>query len=66
MLNLAPSEPLALVQELASFDNLIKMDPFLASSLDLFVHNMITGCPLYAFRVELCWCHLFFYLCGVQ
>jgi hypothetical protein len=62
LLNLALGEPLALVQELPYFDNSIKMDPLLVSALDLFVHNMITGCMLYAVEVELCWCHLFFYL----
>jgi hypothetical protein len=43
LLNLASGEPLALVQELPCFDNSIKMDPLLASALDLFVHNMIIG-----------------------
>jgi hypothetical protein len=62
LLNLAPGEPLALVQELPCFDNSIKLDPLLASVLDLFVHNMINGLFLYAVRVEICWCQLFFYL----
>jgi hypothetical protein len=62
MLNLAPGEPLALVQELPFFDNSIKMDPLLVSYLDLCVHNMIIGFLLYAVRVELYWCQLFFYL----
>jgi hypothetical protein len=53
LLNLAPGEPLALVQELPCFDNLIKLDPLLASALDLFVHNMITGCMLYVVGVDL-------------
>jgi hypothetical protein len=56
LLNLAPGETLALVQELPFFDNSIKMDPLLVSSLDLFVHNLITVCMLYAVEVELCWC----------
>jgi hypothetical protein len=56
LLNLATGEPLALVQELPCFDDLIKMDPLLSSALDLCVQNMIIGCLLYAFRVELCWC----------
>jgi hypothetical protein len=59
--NLALGEPLALVQELHCFDELIKMDPLLLSSLDLSVHNMIIGCLLYAVGVELCWCQLFCY-----
>jgi hypothetical protein len=44
LLNLAPSEPLALVQELPLFDNSIKLDPLLVSALDKFFHNMIIGC----------------------
>jgi hypothetical protein len=43
LLNLALGEPLALVQELPCFDNPIKMDPMLESSLDLCVHDMISG-----------------------
>jgi hypothetical protein len=62
MLNLAPGEPLALEQELYGFDNSIKLDPLLVTSLDLFFHNQITRCMLYAFGVELCWCQLFCYL----
>jgi hypothetical protein len=42
LLNLAPGEPLALVQELPCFDDSIKLDPLLSSALDLCVHNMIT------------------------
>ena len=56
LLNLALGEPLALVQELSCFDDSIKMDPLLSSSLDLCVHNMIIGCLLDEFGVELCWC----------
>jgi hypothetical protein len=66
LLNLAPGEPLALVQELPCFDDSIKMDPFLLSALDLCVHNLITGFLLYAVGVELCWCQLFCYVLGVQ
>jgi hypothetical protein len=44
LLNLAPSEPLALVQELPCFDDSIKLDPLLSSALDLSFHNMIIGC----------------------
>jgi hypothetical protein len=62
MLNLASGEPLALVQEMPCFDNSIKMDPLLVSSIDMFVHNMINGFLLYSVRVELCWCQLFCYL----
>ena len=43
LLNLALGEPLALVQELPCFDDLIKMDPLLSSALDMCVHNLITG-----------------------
>jgi hypothetical protein len=62
LLNLAPGEPLALVQELPCFDDLIKLDPLLASALDLCVHNLIIGCMLHAARVDLCWCQLLCYL----
>ena len=60
LLNLAPGERLALVQELPGFDNSINMDPLLASSLDLCVHCLISGCMFHVVRVELCWCQLFF------
>jgi hypothetical protein len=46
LLNLAPSEPLALVQELPCFDDSINLDPLLLSALDLCVHHLITGCLL--------------------
>jgi hypothetical protein len=62
MLNLAPGEPLALVQELPYFEDLIKMDPLLSSALDLCVHNLINGCLLCTVGVELYWCQLFFYI----
>jgi hypothetical protein len=66
LLNLAPGEPLALVHELPFFDDSIKMDPLLSSALDLCVHNLIDGCLLYAVGFELYWCHLFYYVRGVQ
>ena len=62
LLNLVLSEPLALVQELPYFDNLIKLDPLLTGALDLCVHNMITRFLLYAVKVEIYWCQLFYYL----
>jgi hypothetical protein len=62
LLNLAPGEPLSLVQELPHFDNTIKIKPMLVSVIDLCVHDMISGCMFHAFRVELCQCQLFFYL----
>jgi hypothetical protein len=34
------------VQELPYFDNSIKLDPLLSSSLDMCVYNMIAGCML--------------------
>jgi hypothetical protein len=37
LLNLAPGEPLSLVQELPYFDDSIKLDPLMPSSLDLCV-----------------------------
>ena len=52
-MNLAPSEPLALVQEFPYFDDSIKLDPLLSSDLDLCVHNMIIGFLLYVVGVEL-------------
>jgi hypothetical protein len=59
---MTPGDPLALVQEFPCFDNSIKLDSMLASALDLFVHNMISGCMLYGVGVDLLLCHLFFYL----
>jgi hypothetical protein len=61
-LNLVSGEPLALVQELPRFDNSIKLKLILVSSLDLCVHDMISGCMFHVVRVELCLCQLFFYL----
>jgi hypothetical protein len=61
LLNLAPGEPLSLVEELPCFDDSIKMDPLLSSALDLSIHNLINGFFLYAFGVEICWCQLFCY-----
>ena len=61
LLNLAPGEPLALVQELSCFDDSINMDPLLSSSLDICVHNIIIGCMLYAVGVEISSCQLFCY-----
>jgi hypothetical protein len=61
LLNLALGEPLALVQELPFFDDSIKLDPLLSSSIDLSVHTMIIGCLLYVVGVEICWCQLFYY-----
>jgi hypothetical protein len=43
LLNLASGEPLGLVQELPCFDDSIKLDFLLSSSLDLSVHNLIIG-----------------------
>jgi hypothetical protein len=62
LLNLAPGEPLALVQELPCFDDSIKLDPLYVSALDLCVHNLIIGCLLHAVRVEICWFQLLCYL----
>jgi hypothetical protein len=61
LLNLAPGESLALVQEFPCFDDSIKLDPLLLSALDLCVHNMIIRCMLYVVGVELYWCQLFYY-----
>jgi hypothetical protein len=61
LMNFSPGEPLSLVQELLCFDNSIKLDPLMLSSLDLCVHNIIKGCLLYVVSVDICWCHLFCY-----
>jgi hypothetical protein len=62
LLNLAPGEPLALVQEMPCFDDLIKIDHLLSSAVDFFVHNLIARCLLYVVEVEVYWCQLFYYL----
>jgi hypothetical protein len=62
LLSLALGEPLALVEELSCFDDSVKMDPLLSSSLDLCVHNMINGFLVHAVRVEFCWCQFLCYL----
>jgi hypothetical protein len=64
--NLAPVEPLSLVQELSFFENSIKLDHLLPCFLDLFVNNMIIGFLLYAVMVEIYWFQLLCYLLGVQ
>jgi hypothetical protein len=56
LMNFAPGEPLALVQELPCFDNLIKLDPLLASALDLCVHDMISIWLFHVVKFEICWC----------
>ena len=43
LLNLVPGEPLALVQELASFDNPIQLDVLLVSALYFHVPDTICG-----------------------
>jgi hypothetical protein len=53
LLNLAPGEPLGLVQELPCFDNSIKLDHLIDSAHDLFLHSLIIGFLLYAVGVEL-------------
>jgi hypothetical protein len=62
LLNLAPGEPLVLVQELPCFDDSIKLDPLLSISLDLCVQNLIIGCLLHAIRVDIYWFQLLCYL----
>jgi hypothetical protein len=53
LLNLAPGEPLSLVQELPCFDNPIKLDPLLTSSLDLCVQDIISGFIFHVFMVDI-------------
>ena len=48
LLNLVPGEPLALVKELACFDNSIQLDLLLASVLDLRFHDLISCGLLHA------------------
>ena len=48
LLNLVPGEPLALVQDLASFDNPKQLDLLLVSVLDLHVHDIICGVMFHA------------------
>ena len=43
LLNLVPSEPLALVQELASLEHSIQFDLLMASVIDFHVHDTICG-----------------------
>jgi hypothetical protein len=61
LLNLAPGEPLAFVQELPYFDDLITLDPLLSSALYMCDHNLIIGFLFHVVRVELYWCQLFCY-----
>ena len=46
LLNFVPSEPLALVQKLASSDNQIQLDILLVRILDLHFHDLIS-CGLF-------------------
>jgi hypothetical protein len=62
LLNLTLCEPLALVQELPCFDNSIKLGLWLASVVDMFVHNMITRFLFNAVDFHIYWCQLFLYL----
>jgi hypothetical protein len=66
LLNLAPGEPLTLVQELPYFDNSIKLNILVVSALDLCFHDIIIGCLFHAVTIELFWCQLLCYLRGVQ
>jgi hypothetical protein len=62
LLNLAPSEPLALVLECPCFNNPINLDPLLASALNICVHDMINGFLFNIVRVDLCRFQLLYYL----
>lgn len=66
LLNLVPSEPLALVRELAYFDNLIQLDPLLESVLDMYIHDLIICGLFHAACVQLCWYEFFCYVGCVQ
>ena len=50
-MNLVLGEPLALVQELANFDNTIQLDLILESVIDFHVHDKICGGLFNAFWV---------------
>jgi hypothetical protein len=66
LLNLVPSEPLVLVQDMLCFDNSIKLDPLVSGALDLCFDNIITGCLLHEVKVDIYWCQLLCYIRGVQ
>jgi hypothetical protein len=53
MLNLAPSEPLGLVQELPYFDNPIKLNPLLESALHLCIYYMINVFMFHSVMVKI-------------
>jgi hypothetical protein len=60
VLNLAPGEPLALVQEFPFFENPIKLDHLLLSALNLSVPNLINGFLFHAVRFDIFRCQLIF------
>jgi hypothetical protein len=51
LLNLALGETLSSVEEIIYLHNPIKMDPLLASNLDLCVHYLINGSLFHAVRL---------------
>jgi hypothetical protein len=54
LLNLTPSEPLALVKYLSYFDDLIKLDVLLVVEIHPSVHDVINCCLFIIVRIELC------------
>jgi hypothetical protein len=62
LLNLAPGEPLSLVQELPYFDDSIKLDHLLSSSLDLYVYSLFIRFLLDEVELDIYWCQLFCYV----
>ena len=62
LLNLTPSEPLALAKKLLGFDNPIELDVLLLSALHLCIHDLINGRMFQTIKVELCWCQLLCYI----
>jgi hypothetical protein len=52
LLNFSPCEPLALVQELPFFDNMIMIKNMLSSSLDMCFHDLISGCMFHEVRLS--------------
>jgi hypothetical protein len=66
LLNLTTGEPLALVQEFPYFDNSIKLDPLLASALNLSVPDLIHGCMFHEVRVDIYQCQLLYNISDVS
>ena len=62
LLNLIPSEPIALVMKLLDFDNPIELNALLASALHLCIHDPINGSLFQVVRVKFCWFQILCYI----